>query len=64
MARNKQLLMKEIKGALEQAQHILVTPVEDLTYQEIQSAASSAAQAAAQLYRLAGQVDAEDDCTC
>lgn len=63
MARNKKLLMKEIKGSLQQAQHILDTLPEKPTYQEVMTAASSASQAANQLYRLAGMLDVEADLT-
>lgn len=61
MARNKKLLLKEIKGGLEQAQHVLATLDANPTYQEIMTAASSANQAAMQLYRLAGMLDVEAD---
>lgn len=61
MARNKKMLMKEIKSGLEQAQHILGTLDANPTYQEIMTAASSASQAANQLYRLAGMLDVEAD---
>jgi hypothetical protein len=61
MARNKKLLMKEIRSGLDQAQHVLATLPENPTFQEIMTAASSANQAANQLYRLAGMLDVEAD---
>lgn len=61
MARNKTLLMREIKQALDQSQHILSSIDEQPTFQELMAAANSAIQAGTQLHRLAGMVDAESD---
>lgn len=61
MARNKTLLIKEIKNDLEQARHVLETSKNDPTYQEIKAAATSATQAATRLYQLAGMLDVEAD---
>jgi hypothetical protein len=61
MARNKTLLMKEIKGGLEQALHILNSLDTNPTFQEITAAANSANQATMQLHRLAGMIDVESD---
>ena len=62
MARNKTLLLKEIKNDLAQAQHILDSAQQEaLTFHEIKTAAASATQAAAALHRLAGMLDVEAD---
>jgi hypothetical protein len=61
MARNKALLMGEVKSALIQAKHILDSLDDKPTFQEIIAAANSANQAAMQLYRLAGMIDVEND---
>lgn len=61
MARNKKLLIKDVKDDLTAANHILnsVDEVEKLTFEEIKAAAASATQAATNLHRLAGMLDAE-----
>jgi hypothetical protein len=61
MARNKQLMMKEIKSGLEQALHILASLDDKPTFQEISAAASSTNHAATLLYRLAGMIEVEAD---
>lgn len=61
MARNKTLLMKEIKTSLNQSKHVLDSLATDLTYGEIIAAANAANQAAMCLYRLAGMIDVESD---
>lgn len=61
MARNKNLLVKDIKSDLAQSQHVLnsVATVEALTYEEVKAAATAATQAATNLHRLAGMLDVE-----
>jgi hypothetical protein len=62
MARNKELLVKEIKNDLAQALHVLESAdVKELTFGEIKTAAASATQAATALHRLAGMLDVEAD---
>jgi hypothetical protein len=64
MARNKALLLREIKNDLAQATHVLESAeLQTLTFQEIKTAAASATQAAAALHRLAGMLDVEADHT-
>ncbi len=59
MARNKTLLMKEIRSDLDSCSHILGSLDDKPTYQEIMAAASIANQAAMRLYRMAGMLDVE-----
>lgn len=59
MARNKKLLVASVRDSLAQAAHILDQHTDNLTYQEILAAATSANQAAAKLYQVAGMLDVE-----
>ncbi len=57
MSFNKQLILKNVRAALRQAQDIV--DVEDATYEEVKAAAVQANQAASELFKLSGIIAAE-----
>ncbi len=57
MSFNKQLILKNVRAALRQAQDIV--DVEDATYEEVKAAAVQANQAASELFKLPGIIAAE-----
>lgn len=58
-AKKKQRMVKEALSALDQATHVLrsAEKVETLTYHEVATAARSASEAMAVLFRLSGNLD-------
>lgn len=61
MARSKMLYLKSIRSALGSVNSVLDTPDEELTLHEIRGAATQAMQAAGELFKLAGAMDATQD---
>lgn len=61
MPRSKKLYLKDIRSALGSVNNILNQPDAELTLHEVRAAASQTMQAASELFKLAGSMDAQQE---